>query len=50
MDDDRAERAELLTLVEFLGLERVAAPAEAADGEIGVRTEPRLDVEFAMWS
>ncbi|MEU9358238.1 hypothetical protein AB0D35_09020 [Streptomyces sp. NPDC048301] len=49
-DDDRAERAELLKLVEFLGLERVDAPAEAADGEVWVRTDTRLDVEFARWS
>ncbi|WP_432104312.1 hypothetical protein [Streptomyces sp. bgisy091] len=49
-DDDRAERAELLKLVEFLGLERVDAPAEAAGGEVWVRTDTRLDVEFARWS
>ncbi|MFG2430857.1 hypothetical protein [Streptomyces sp. NPDC048590] len=49
-DDDRAERAELLQLVEFLGLERVDAPAEAAGGEVWVRTDTRLDVEFARWS
>ncbi|MFF4165648.1 hypothetical protein [Streptomyces sp. NPDC001741] len=49
-DDDRAERAELLRLIEFLGLERVDAPAEAADGEVRVRTDTRLDVEFERWS
>lgn len=48
--DDRAERAELLRLIEFLGLERVDAPAEAADGEVWVRTDMRLDVEFERWS
>lgn len=48
--DDRAERAELLKLIEFLGIERVDAPAEAADGEVWVRTDPRLDVEFERWS
>lgn len=48
--DDRAERAELLKLIEFLGIERVDTPAEAADGEVWVRTDPRLDVEFARWS
>ncbi|MEV7404167.1 DUF6357 family protein [Streptomyces sp. NPDC091267] len=48
--DDRADRAELLKLIEFLGLERVAAPAEAADGEVWVRTDIRLDVEFERWS
>lgn len=50
VDDDRAERAELLQLIEFLGLERVDAPAEAAGGEVWVRTDPRLDVECARWS
>jgi hypothetical protein len=49
-DDDRAERTELLRLIGFLGLERVDAPAEAADGEVWVRTDVRLDVEFERWS
>lgn len=49
-DEDRAERAELLTLLEFLGIERVEAPAGAASGEVWVRTDPRLDREFARWS
>ncbi|MEE4492100.1 DUF6357 family protein [Streptomyces sp. BE230] len=49
-DDDRAERAELLKLIEFLGIERVDAPAEAAEGEVWVRTDTRLDVEFERWS
>ncbi|MFE6036627.1 hypothetical protein [Streptomyces sp. NPDC056452] len=48
--DDRAERAELLRLIEFLGLERVDAPAEAAAGEVWVRTDMRLDAEFDRWS
>ncbi|MEV0879975.1 hypothetical protein AB0I85_19355 [Micromonospora echinofusca] len=50
VDDDRAERAELLQLIGFLGLERVDAPAEAAGGGVWVRTDPRLDVECARWS
>ncbi|WP_406388264.1 hypothetical protein [Streptomyces sp. NBC_00887] len=50
VSDDRAERAELLKLIEFLGVERVDAPAEAADGEVWVRTDTRLDVEFERWS
>ncbi|GAA2356303.1 hypothetical protein Cme02nite_49400 [Catellatospora methionotrophica] len=49
-DDDRAERAELLKLIEFLGLSRVEAPVEGAGGEVWVRTDPRLDTEFARWS
>ncbi|MFC8228547.1 hypothetical protein [Streptomyces sp. NPDC057287] len=48
--DDRAERAELLKLIEFLGLERVDTPAEAADGEVWVRTDTRIDVECERWS
>ncbi|WP_433220844.1 hypothetical protein ACQP00_18920 [Dactylosporangium sp. CS-047395] len=49
VDDDRAERAELLKLIEFLGLERADAPAEAAPGEVWVRTDPRLVAECARW-
>ncbi|MFI0204698.1 MULTISPECIES: DUF6357 family protein [Streptomyces] len=49
-DDDRAERAALLKLIEFLGLERLDAPAGAAGGEVWVRTDTRLDTEFARWS
>jgi hypothetical protein len=50
VEDDPAERAELLVLIEFLGLERVDAPAEAADGEVWVRMDPRLDAEFERWA
>ncbi|MEV8375440.1 hypothetical protein AB0P21_22080 [Kribbella sp. NPDC056861] len=50
VDDDRAERAELIVLIEFLGLERGDAPAGAADGEIWVRLDPRLDAELERWS
>ncbi|WP_428957351.1 DUF6357 family protein [Streptomyces sp. cg35] len=50
VDNDRAERAELLKLIEFLSIERVEAPAEAAGGEVWVRTDTRLDVECARWS
>ncbi|MEU1601909.1 hypothetical protein [Micromonospora matsumotoense] len=50
VDDDRADRAVLLQLIEFLGLERVDAPAGAAGGEVWVRTDPRLEVECARWS
>ncbi|WP_328328107.1 hypothetical protein OHA70_02670 [Kribbella sp. NBC_00382] len=49
-DDDRAERAALLVLIEFLGLERGDPPAEAADGEVWVRTDSRLDAELERWS
>ncbi|MGW3788184.1 hypothetical protein ACWD5Z_26630 [Micromonospora chokoriensis] len=50
VDDDRADRAELLQLIEFLGLERVDAPAGAAGGEVWVRSDPRLDAECERWS
>ncbi|MEV6281819.1 hypothetical protein [Kribbella sp. NPDC051770] len=49
-EDDRAERAALLVLIEFLGLEQVEAPAGAADGEIWVRRDARLDAEFERWA
>ncbi|WP_431994415.1 DUF6357 family protein [Streptomyces griseoflavus] len=50
VDDDQAERAELLNLIEFLGMERVDPPTEAAGGEVWVRTDARLDAECARWS
>ncbi|WDZ87262.1 DUF6357 family protein [Micromonospora cathayae] len=50
VDRDRAERAELLQLIAFLGLERVDAPAGAAGGEVWVRADPRLDAEYERWS
>jgi hypothetical protein len=50
VDEDRAERATVLKLIEFLGLERVDAPAGATGGEVWVRTDPRLEVECARWS
>ncbi|MEV6677928.1 DUF6357 family protein [Streptomyces erythrochromogenes] len=49
-DDDRAERAALLKLIEFLGIERADAPAGSPDGEVWTRTDARLDAEFARWS
>lgn len=49
-DDDRVERAVVLELIGFLGLERVDAPAGATDGEVWVRTDDRLDAEFERWS
>ncbi|MER5863240.1 hypothetical protein [Kitasatospora sp. NPDC002040] len=49
-EDDRAERAELLRLIGFLGLERVDAPAGAAGGEVWVRTDARLDAASARWA
>lgn len=50
VEDAGAERDELLTLVRTLGLERVDAPPGAADGEVWVRTDPRIDAELERWS
>ncbi|MEV0646347.1 DUF6357 family protein [Phytomonospora sp. NPDC050363] len=41
---------ELLALVETLGLERVDSPPRAADGEVWIRTDPRVDAELERWS
>ncbi|MGC4856418.1 hypothetical protein ACLQ24_24350 [Micromonospora sp. DT4] len=49
-DDDRADRATLLPLLELLGLERVDAAADNAGGEVWVRTDPRLVAECTRWS
>lgn len=49
VDDDRAERAELLQLIAFLGIDRVDAPAQAAGGEVWVRIDTRLEAECARW-
>ncbi|MFE5239502.1 MULTISPECIES: DUF6357 family protein [unclassified Streptomyces] len=43
-------RDELLSLIRTLGLERVDAPPGAADGEVWVRTDPRIDSELERWS
>lgn len=49
-DADRAERAVVLGLIEFLGLEREDAPSDAAEGEIWVRADPRLRAAITRWS
>ncbi|WP_425341998.1 DUF6357 family protein [Amycolatopsis coloradensis] len=50
VEDAGEARDELLTLVRGLGLERVDAPPGAADGEVWVRTDPRIDAELERWS
>ncbi|MFF8507782.1 hypothetical protein ACF064_06795 [Streptomyces sp. NPDC015492] len=50
VDEEPADRAALLHLIGFLGLQRVDAPAGAAAGEVWVRTDPRLHAECARWS
>lgn len=49
-DDDRADRVVLLELLTLIGLKRVDSPAGAADGEVWVRREPRLDAEIDRWA
>ncbi|RSN05193.1 hypothetical protein DMC63_38770 [Streptomyces sp. WAC 05977] len=50
IEDAGEDRNELLGLVRTLGLERVDAPPGAADGEVWVRTDPRIDAELGRWS
>lgn len=50
LSEDRSERAELLVLIDFLGLERVETPADAADGEVWVQRDPRIDAEVERWA
>ncbi len=50
LEDVGEDRDELLGLVRTLGLERVDPPPGAADGEVWVRTDPRIDAELGRWS
>ncbi|MEU4804978.1 DUF6357 family protein [Actinosynnema sp. NPDC023587] len=50
LDEVGDARDELLALVRSLGLEIVDAPPGAADGEVWVRTDPRVDAELKNWS
>lgn len=50
IEEAGAARDDLLELVRTLGLERVDAPPGAADGEVWVRTDPRIDAELGNWS
>lgn len=49
LDDEESARAELLILLEQLGLPPVAAPAEAAEGEVWVRATSELRSELDNW-
>jgi len=44
------DRAALVVLIETLGLQRVPLPEGAAEGEVWVRTDPRIEVEIENWS
>ncbi|RSN31956.1 hypothetical protein DL990_18620 [Amycolatopsis sp. WAC 01416] len=50
IEDAGEDRDELLRLVRTLGLERVDAPPGTADGEVWVRTDPRIDAELGNWA
>lgn len=50
LDEDEAERAELLVLLGRLGLEPVEPPAGAESGEVWVPREDRLDAEIDNWA
>lgn len=49
LDEDETERAELLALLDRLGLKPAERPAEATDGEVWVLREARLDAELDRW-
>jgi len=44
------DRAALTVLIETLGLRRLPLPEGAADGEVWVRTDPRIDAEIENWA
>lgn len=50
IDEDQVERAELLALLERLGLAPASSPDGAETGEVWVAREPRLDAEIDNWA
>ncbi|MFE9859363.1 DUF6357 family protein [Streptomyces sp. NPDC005780] len=50
LEETSEDRDELLGLIGTLGLERVDTPPGAADGEVWVRTDPRIDAELGNWA
>ncbi|MGO2520053.1 MAG: hypothetical protein ACTH8F_08020 [Microbacterium sp.] len=50
LDETGTARTELLGLVEKLGLEVTATPANAPSGEVWVRSDPRVDVALEKWA
>lgn len=50
IEEETELRAELLTLVQTLGLERTDTPPGREDGEVWVRTVPFIDAELGRWS
>lgn len=50
LEETGEDRDELLGLIGTLGLVRVDTPPGAADGEVWVRTDPRIDSELGNWA
>lgn len=50
LDEDEAERAELLALLDRLGLKTAEPPAGARDGEVWVPRQADLDAEIERWA
>lgn len=50
LEETSEDRDELLELIRTLGLVRVDTPPGAADGEVWVRTDPRIDSELGNWA
>ncbi|GAB2607114.1 hypothetical protein [Pseudactinotalea suaedae] len=49
-EDAGAARAELITVIQALGLEIVDTPESASAGEVWVRADPRVDAELEQWA
>lgn len=50
LERDAIERAEVLALLAFLGMQPVSAPDGSAAGEVWVRLDERLDAELDRWA
>ncbi|QBR73913.1 hypothetical protein [Microbacterium sediminis] len=48
--ESREDRAALSVLIETLGLQRLPLPDGAAEGEVWVRTDPRIEAEIESWA
>lgn len=49
-DESRADRAELLVLLDFLGLVPADLPEDAEDGEVRVPLDPRIEDVIELWA
>ncbi|MFI7366127.1 DUF6357 family protein [Streptomyces sp. NPDC050149] len=50
LEETSEDRDELLGLIRTLGLVHVDTPPGASDGEVWVRTDPRIDSELGNWA